>query len=216
MLSSTRCVNLFNWLQTRRPATVAVVLLCMAQLLFAAHAQDADRRGANLAGAATAAPADGDQRPELERIFPQYQLMGKGRLSVWGFQVYDARLWAAPGYSKDSATAQPFALELTYLRDFDNQDIAERSITEIRRSTPVSDGQAKLWMDEMMRVLPDVKKGDKLMGLNRPGAGAQFWLNGKPLGDIRDAEFARLFFGIWLSPKTSEPKLRNALLAGAQ
>jgi hypothetical protein len=31
-------------------------------------------------------------------------------------------------------------------------------------------------------------------------------------GDIRDAEFARLFFGIWLSPRSSEPAMRQALL----
>jgi hypothetical protein len=36
--------------------------------------------------------------------------------------------------------------------------------------------------------------------------------NGQPLGEIRDAEFARRFFAIWLSPQTSEPKLRLALL----
>ena len=29
---------------------------------------------------------------------------------------------------------------------------------------------------------------------------------------MRDAEFTRLFFGIWLSPRTSEPRLREALL----
>ena len=216
MLSSTRCASRFNRLLSRRPASAAGVLLCMALAVFAAHAQDADSRGVNLAGAVTTKPADDDQRPELARFFPQYQLVGKGRLSVWGFQVYDARLWAAPGYSKDNAAAQPLALELAYLRSFDSQDVAERSISEIRRSASVSDVQAKLWMEEMVRVLPDVKKGDRLMGLNQPGAGVQFWLNGKPLGDIRDAEFARLFFGIWLSPKTSEPKLRSALLAGAQ
>ena len=34
-------------------------------------------------------------------------------------------------------------------------------------------------------------------------------------GDIRDVEFARLFFGIWLLPDTSEPRLRQALLAQA-
>ena len=28
----------------------------------------------------------------------------------------------------------------------------------------------------------------------------------------RDAEFARRFFGIWLAPETSEPRLRAALL----
>jgi hypothetical protein len=32
------------------------------------------------------------------------------------------------------------------------------------------------------------------------------------VGEVRDATFARLFFGIWLSPRTSEPQLRAALL----
>jgi hypothetical protein len=32
------------------------------------------------------------------------------------------------------------------------------------------------------------------------------------VGDIADAEFARLFFGIWLSPRTSAPALRQALM----
>jgi hypothetical protein len=31
-------------------------------------------------------------------------------------------------------------------------------------------------------------------------------------GEIRDAAFARLFFAVWLSPRTSEPALRSALL----
>ena len=35
----------------------------------------------------------------------------------------------------------------------------------------------------------------------------------KVVGEVADPEFARLFFGIWLSPNTSEPSLRQALLA---
>lgn len=153
-----------------------------------------------------------DARAELDAVLPQHRLIGKGRLTVWGFQVYDARLWALPGFKPANLPSQPFALELAYLRGFDNQDIAERSIKEMRRSAGISDAQAKIWIDEMMRVLPAVKEGDRVMGVNRPGEGAQFLMNGKPAGEIRDAEFARLFFGIWLSPKTSEPKLRAALL----
>jgi len=30
---------------------------------------------------------------------------------------------------------------------------------------------------------------------------------------VDDAAFARALFGIWLSPSTSEPRLRSALLA---
>lgn len=167
------------------------------------------------AGAALAQPAAGDTRAELQQVLPQAQLVGKGRLTVWGFQVYDARLWANPGFGAGSFTAQPLALELAYLRGFDNQAVAERSISEMRRSAPISDEQADRWMAAMRRVLPDVQKGDRVMGVHRPGTGAAFWLNGKPLGEIRDAEFARLFFGIWLAPTTSEPGLRTALLAGA-
>jgi hypothetical protein len=29
---------------------------------------------------------------------------------------------------------------------------------------------------------------------------------------VRDAQFAQLFFGVWLSPRTSQPALRAALL----
>jgi hypothetical protein len=120
-----------------------------------------------------------------------------------------------PGFKPDNPLNQPFALELAYLRDFSNKDIAESSITEMRRLAVISDEQAKSWMHEIQRVIPDIKKGDRVTGIHRPGQGTQLLVNGKPSGEIRDLEFARLFFGIWLSPKTSEPKMRAALLAGA-
>jgi hypothetical protein len=169
---------------------------------------------ANYALAQPATSGD-DTPPELDALLPQLRLIGKSRLTFWGIQVYDARLWALPGFKGYKFASQAFALELAYLRTFDNLDVAVRSITEMRRSTAISDTQAKAWIDEMMRVLPDVKAGDRITGIHRPGVGAQFLFNGKPSGEVRDAEFARLFFGIWLSPKTSEPKLRAELLAGA-
>jgi hypothetical protein len=192
-------------------------VLCAAAVGLV-HAQTTDARTETITLPTTVVPlpvaSAEDTRPELATLLPQSRLIGKGRLTYWGFQVYDARLWALPTFKTDNLAVQPFALELAYLRAFDNQDVAERSITEMRRSSPISDAQAKIWIDEMVRSLPDVKKGDRVMGIHRPGVGAQFLMNGKPSGEIRDAEFARLFFGIWLSPKTSEPKLRAALLAG--
>ena len=183
----------------------------IAAVLFAAQSA----RAQSAEPAPQLAMAAEDLRAELKDLLPQNRLMGKSRLTVWGFEVYDARLWAPPGFKADNLTAQPFALELAYLRDFANTDVAERSIKEMRRSAAISEAQAKAWIAEMLRVIPDVKKGDRVTGVHRPGGGALFLVNGKPSGEIRDAEFARLFFGIWLSPKTSEPKLRSALLAGA-
>lgn len=67
----------------------------------------------------------------------------------------------------------------------------------------------------MTSTFPDVKEGDRLTGVHRPGEAARFHFNGASVGELRDAEFARLFFGIWLSPRTSEPALRDALLGTA-
>ena len=105
------------------------------------------------AGAAWAQTAD-VQRAELQEALPQARLVGQARLTYWGFQVYDARLWANPGFAADGFATQPLALELSYLRGFDSQAVAERSITEMRRSAPISDEQAAKWMAAMARVLP--------------------------------------------------------------
>ena len=165
--------------------------------------------------AATSSAFAADPHAELKDLLPQAQRLGQTRLTVWGFRIYDAQLWAAPGFDADRYASQPLALELAYLRAFDAADIAERSIKEMRRSAAISDAQARQWRREMQRVFPDVKAGDRIMGVHRPGVGASFWVNGQAGGEILDTEFSKLFFGIWLSPKTSEPAMRTALLGGA-
>ncbi len=187
--------------------------VCAAWLL-ATSLSHAQTPGTSTGLAATTS-AVSDTPAELRGLLPPHTLLGKARLTVWGFEVYDASLWVTPGFKADMLTALPFALELAYLRDFTNSDIAKRSIAEMRRSATISEAQAEAWTAAMIRVIPNVKKGDRIMGIYRPGAGAAFLVNGKSTGEIMDAEFARLFFGIWLSPTTSEPKIRNALLAGA-
>jgi Chalcone isomerase-like len=188
-------------------------LFCMAALCTqAVWAQPA---AVNEAPPTAGMAQPADARAELGEALPQARRIGTGRLTVWGFQVYDARLWAQPGFSAANYDRAPLALEVSYLRAFKAQEVAERSIKEIRRSKPVSDVQASRWIADMLRVIPDVRKGDRVMGVHQPGVGAAFWVNGKNTGEVQDAEFARLFFGIWLSPNTSEPKLREALLSGA-
>ena len=205
------------FLSLRAAVLCAAWLFLWAQALAQSAETPAQRVPETALGprASLASPAGEDQRPEIKAWLPQYRLLGKGRLTFFGIPVYDAQLWAAPGFRAGQLADQLFALELAYLRDFSSQAVAERSIAEMRRSAPLSDAQASAWTREMRRVLPDIKKGDRLMGINRPGVGAVFLVNGKPNGEIQDPEFARLFFGIWLSPHTSEPQLRGALLAGA-
>ena len=83
----------------------------------------------------------------------------------------------------------------------------------MNRLEPLSEPQIVQWQTTLQAALPNVKKGDRLIGLHQPGVGVSFWSNGKFSGEIRDVSFSRQFFAIWLSSKTSEPKLRLAMLA---
>jgi hypothetical protein len=164
--------------------------------------------------AQTTPSATADTRLEIQQQLPQGKLMGKAKLTLWGFQIYNAQLWVEPGFKADRLESAAFALELAYLRNFSNADIADRSLEEMRRFSDISQAQEAAWSAELIRVIPNVKKGDRIMAINLPGQGVRFLFNGKPNGEVLDTQFARLFFAIWLSPKTSEPKMREELLFG--
>jgi hypothetical protein len=64
----------------------------------------------------------------------------------------------------------------------------------------------------MARLFPDVGSGQRLAGVNLPGQGVRFYFDGRFVGAIDDAAFARAFFAIWLDERTQAPTLREALL----
>jgi hypothetical protein len=138
-----------------------------------------------------------------------------GQMRFFGFAVYDIKLLAAEAIDPGRWAEQRLALELTYARTLYGSEIAKRSLVEMRRQAEIADARAEAWLAQMRTAFPDVKAGDRITGLYEPGQGATFFLNGQLRHAVPDVEFARLFFGIWLSPKTSEPALRAQLLPGA-
>lgn len=155
----------------------------------------------------------------LQRLRPLLgnpRLVGDYRLTYWGFEVYHASLWASSAeFPPADWATQRLALELRYLRDFQGRDIAQRSIAEMQGQRPLSAEQSATWLQHLLALLPNVRSGETLTGVYLPESGVQFLHQGKPVGEIREPEFARRFFGIWLSPHTSQPQLRQQLLAGA-
>lgn len=148
----------------------------------------------------------------LKQIAPMPRLAGQGHMRFLGLQIYDARLWVGPGFDPRSFGQTPFALELTYHRGFSASAIAKRSIQEIQRQRPLSPAQVERWTAQLQQWLPDVQAGERLTGVHLPGQGMRLWHGEQDRGMLQDPELARYFFGIWLSPQTSEPQLRNALL----
>ncbi len=151
---------------------------------------------------------------EWAAAWPQAQRQGSGRLTVWGLHVYDARLWVKPGWTVERFAQQPLILDLLYARALSGERIADRSLTEMQRSGRVDPAQGVAWLARMKALFPDVKAGDRITGWLVPGEAARFAVNRRPVGDVSDPLFAELFFGIWLSPETSEPQLRRALMGG--
>jgi hypothetical protein len=129
--------------------------------------------------------------------------------------IYDARLWAADEFAADRFDRHALALELQYARTLYGRLIAERSLEEMKRQGGFTDEQGERWLASMKQAFPDVNKGDRITGVQRPGESTRIFVNGTLRGELRDAEFTRRFFGIWLAPQTSEPKLRQSLLGPA-
>lgn len=180
------------------------------------------RRGALQAGVAAAACALGVPAfaqalpPEVAAELPGAKLQGSGRLRFMGLRVYEARLWTVQTLAAADWARTPLALELQYARTLYGRLIAERSLDEMRRQGEIDAAKAERWTSRMKELFPDVTDGDRLTGVQRPGEATRFFFNGAAKGEVRDAEFTRLFFGIWLSAQTSEPALRDALLGAGK
>ncbi len=164
------------------------------------------------AGACTAGWTRASTAPsELQQALPGARLQGQGRLRFFGLHVYDIRLWTPAGFAPERWADSALALEIEYARTLYGQQIAERSLDEMKRQGEIAPDTGSRWLAEMARLFPDVKQGDRITGLHQPGAGATFFINGQRRGEQREADFARRFFGIWLAPQTSEPALRERL-----
>jgi hypothetical protein len=161
-----------------------------------------------LAGAVGAAMPR-DLPPGVRAAVPEARLQGQGVLRFLGIAIYDAYYWRSQkGYTPGS----PFALELHYHRPLEGGRIARRSVEEIAALGYGSAEDRERWGREMTRVFPDVRPGDRIIGVNVPRQGARFFHNGEPIGSIDDAAFTRAFFGIWFDQGTSRPDLRRQLL----
>jgi hypothetical protein len=159
-------------------------------------------------------PSPGEPLPDrVALLLPPVVATRPQRFRFWGFEVYDTVLWHGRGFDGGRFARHPFALELRYLRSLKGKAIAERSLAEMQRQPSIDPRQADRWLQWMQATFPDVNNGQRIIGVHRPGRGAAFWTSASaPLAELNDPQFAELFFGIWLSPHTSQPALRRALL----
>ena len=142
----------------------------------------------------------------IDKIFNPALLQGSGKFNWWGFHIYDASFYRA-----GAPSSQEFAIDIRYQKSFTGVAIANSSAEEMKK-IGVPDTQAALWGKDLAKIFPNIESGQTLTAVYAPTQGTIFYHDGKRIAQIPSVEFSKAFFGIWLNPKTSSPKLRSELL----
>ena len=152
---------------------------------------------------AMAAPA------EIASVIHAAQPYGSGKYAVLFITAYDAEVWTdAPQWSMNA----PFALTLRYHIGFSSDYLVNRTLREMKGVNPaLTDADIARYRKAMAFFAP-ASSGDEMSMLYQPGQPVQFFKNGAPTGEVSEPGFAADFFGVWLSPNTSDPDLRKSLL----
>lgn len=140
----------------------------------------------------------------------QLSKVGEGSMSYLFWTLYSAELFTN-SRSTDLEELGETALKITYRREISKDALVEATKDQWLH-LGYSSQRIEQWVPVLMQIWPSVKPGDQLMLHIDDGNISRFYLNQNELGRVKDPEFGLAFIAIWLSEKTSEPKLRKQLL----
>ncbi|QOL25550.1 chalcone isomerase family protein [Thalassotalea sp. LPB0316] len=147
------------------------------------------------------------QVPQIEQLKTTYKEVGSAKFSVLFWDIYQSRLASPTGKYHPEKT---YLFEITYLRDIKAQDLIDRTIEQWQH-IGLSESQYQAYLADIKNLWPDIAKGDKLSMYVADDITA-FYHNDNFRGIVEHPSFAQDFVAIWLSEKTSQPKLRRQLL----
>lgn len=145
--------------------------------------------------------------PELAPAIKAEAPIGTHSFSKLMLPVYDVSFWSDSG----SSSKAPYALSITYDMNFSPDELAERTGDEMKGVSNLPQETIAKYTELLRGIYPQVKDGDRITALQKDAGTTVFYHNGKQVGAVKDAQFAQPFFGIWLSPKSSEPQMQKQL-----
>lgn len=145
----------------------------------------------------------------IQNVLQKPVLIGSSELRFLGLKVYDIFLW-----SEDTTFSYEkiFAIQIKYNMNFSRDDLAKRSLVEIKRLHKLSAQQESAYPEQLKSIFSSVKKGDEKIAVFTPSKGVSMLYNDKFIGEISDLKLARFFVDIWLDEKGSYPKITKKLL----
>ena len=143
------------------------------------------------------------------------ELNGMGLRTKVVFKVYVAGLYLENKSSDGQAIAvsrQLKRMELVFLRAVDGADVAAAITDGFNKNSGSLLPSFKDRMEAFSKMIPDVKKGDKLVFVYRPDAALEISANGKISGLIEGKDFSDVLFKVWLGEKPADKALKAGLL----
>ncbi|MFK7897217.1 MAG: chalcone isomerase family protein [Myxococcota bacterium] len=166
------------------------------------------------------------QAVEIEDIdFPAAIPAGESEINLFGlgllryrvvFRGYVGGLYL-PAEAKKGAAFEdvPKALELYYFWDIPGRFFGEAADDLLAKNLPTERVTAlRSRLDRLNGLYLDVEEGDRYRLTYVPGEGTHLLLNGKELGVIPGADFARDYFSIWLGDKPLSEPFRDQIFKG--
>lgn len=145
----------------------------------------------------------------------ELQLKGVSKLVVgYIFNVYVAALYQLPGSGPADVLAdQPRHLEIEYLRDLSRDSFLQAAEDMLAKQYSRENIESiREGINQINALYQDVKKGDRYALTYVPGVGTELYFNGASKGIIPGAEFARIYFAIWLGEKHPYQSFRDKLV----
>ena len=159
----------------------------------------------------------GFEFPESTRIGKKnIPRRGSGILTWYGFKIYTIAFYAAP--NPDDLAAfdedQSCQLSIRYYRKLKKKDLICVANECLNKRGDLDLEPLRERLDRFNDWYVNVRKGDEYRIVYRPGKGTELILNGRKLGMIPGADFARAYFDVWLSDHSPNQELRDQLLGG--
>ena len=153
--------------------------------------------GICLAGLVTADPIK-----ELDQV-------GTATLRVLFWTIYNSTLYSLDGEFR--GVEPGIALELTYRRRITTTTLIDWTRREWQKQS-LSGEQSEEWLEILSTIWSDVKRGDVLVLKVSSDLSSEFYKNDELIGSLTDPLFTSNFLSIFISEKSSYPKLRARLV----
>jgi Chalcone isomerase-like len=181
---------------------------------------------AALLAALAAAPAHGKACKGVD--FPDQMQVGGTALVLNGLGLRQATAFKVDVYVAALYLAQTSAdanailasntgkeLILQFVRDVGGADLRQAWQEGFDKTANAQLPALEERIEKLTGWMADMKTGQRLTFVARPGAGIEVNVNGTLKGTIEGDDFAKAFLSIWLGAKPPNPGLKTGLLGGA-